>query len=154
MFIFPNFPGRAPEDNLDALAAVYESALVCADRLISLNIKATQVVLEGNLAEARALMTLRDMPGVVEAQSDTAQRRIQQAVDYAVSFNEVIAENQKELGELLKNQAEGLAQAQGSSVASGPMLAVDMVKTMLDAATRSRDHMLDMAKQLDTSKKA
>lgn len=145
------------KDNIDALRTLYEGTFVCAQRLISLNLRATQSIMESNVSGIKAMMTAQGVPGFCETQSEIAHKLIQQTVGYAVDFNEVIAENQNELSGLLKARSGALAQALTSQTApeayaaAGGTMMVDVVRTMLDAATDSRNYMLEMARQVDAS---
>ena len=72
-------------------------------------------------------------------------------------FNEVIAENQQGLSGML-DAGSGSPPPTGATVAektptttAGTKVMVDVVKAMLDAATASRDTMLEMARQVDAS---
>ena len=145
------------KDNIDALRTLYEGTFVCAQRLISLNLRATQSIMESNVSGIKAMMGAQGVPGFCETQSEIAHKLIQQTVGYAVDFNEVIAENQNELSGLLKARAGALAQAitdrstpETPAATDGTMM-VDVVRTMLEAATSSRNYMLDMARQVDAS---
>lgn len=145
------------KDNIDALRALYEGTFVCAQRLIALNLRATQSIMESNVSGIKAVMSAKDVPDFCETQSEIAHKLIQQTVGYAVDFNEVIAENQNELSGLLKARSSVQEDAITSRntpeayASAGGMMMVDVVRTMLDAATNSRNYMLDMARQVDAS---
>ena len=47
------------KDNIDALRTLYEGTFVCAQRLISLNLRATQSIMESNVSSIKAMMTAR-----------------------------------------------------------------------------------------------
>ena len=129
------------------LTALYENALVCAHRVIDLNLKATQSLMEGNLSEVKALLTARDPASLCQAQSEMAQRLIEQAVGYAVGFQEVVAENQQKLSNLSEVVGEdGTPLAPG---AGATPLMISVVSGLLDTAARSRDAMMEMARQVD-----
>jgi len=140
---FQDSLSAAVDNGLETVASLYESYLVCAHRLISLNIKATRQLLDSNLAEMRDLLKLRDLPGLCELESDLARQRTQRAVDYAVSFNELIAASQQEFAALLTRGAGTAADASGRP-ATSPMAAC--IEALVDAATRSRDAMLTVAR--------
>ena len=147
MFSLQDYLAGSGQGNLDALSSLYENAFVCAHRVISLNIKATQSLMEGNLAEVKALIDSRDAPSLYQAQSDMAHKLIQQAVGYAVGFQEVVAENQQKLSNLSAATGDGgTPAAPGASVAP---LMIDVVSGLLDTAARSRDAMMEMARQVD-----
>lgn len=136
-------PGK---DNLDAVSSLYLGAFVAAQRLVALNIRATQSLMESNMSSVQALARARNLENWQEAQSTATQQLVNQIVGYAGDFNEVVAENQKELSSLL--QAAPPVQTSGKPAAN--LLAMsEVVQTMLDAALHSRNAMLDMAMRVD-----
>ncbi len=145
-------PGK---DKLDAVSSIYRSAFFCAQRLIHLNIKATQSIMDGNMSAIDALTKAKDAGAWFATQTVMMQRLIDQIVGYAGDFNEVVAENQQELTRLIKAQADRLGLAEGGSDSSphvGPAVMIDVVKSMLDAALKSRNSMLEMAHLVDDSR--
>lgn len=136
-------PGK---DNLDAVSSLYLGAFVAAQRLVALNIRATQSLMESNMSSVQALARARNLENWQEAQSTATQQLVNQIVGYAGDFNEVVAENQKELSSLL--QAAPPAQTSGKP-ATNLMAMSEVVQTMLDAAVHSRNAMLDMAMRVD-----
>ena len=138
MFSLNDYLAGAGQGKLDALSSFYENAFICAHRVIALNLKATQSLMEGNLSEVKALLDSRDAASLYQAQSDMAHKLIQQAVGYAVGFQEVVAENQQKLS--------ALSAATGDV---GTPLMIDVVSALLDTAARSRDAMMEMARQVD-----
>lgn len=147
MFSLNDYLAGAGQGKLDALSSFYENAFICAHRVIALNLKATQSLMEGNLSEVKALLDSRDAASLYQAQSDMAHKLIQQAVGYAVGFQEVVAENQRKLSNLSEAAGEdGSTQAPGASAAP---LMIDVVSGLLDTAARSRDAMMEMARQVD-----
>jgi len=147
MFSLNDYLAGAGQGKFDALSSLYENAFICAHRVIALNLKATQSLMEGNLSEVRALLEAKDAASLYEAQSDMARKLIQQAVGYAVGFQEVVAENQQKLSNLTEVVGDdGTPLVPGASAAP---LMIDVVSGLLDAAARSRDAMMEMARQVD-----
>ena len=138
MFSLNDYLAGAGQGKLDALSSFYENAFICAHRVIALNLKATQSLMEGNLSEVQALIDAKDPASLYQAQSDMAHKLIQQAVGYAVGFQEVVAENQQKLSNLSAATGDG-----------GTPLMIDVVSGLLDTAARSRDAMMEMARQVD-----
>ena len=138
MFSLNDYLAGAGQGKLDALSSFYENAFICAHRVIALNLKATQSLMEGNLSEVKALLDSRDAASLYQAQSEMAHKLIQQAVGYAVGFQEVVAENQQKLSNLSAATGDG-----------GTPLMIDVVSGLLDTAARSRDAMMEMARQVD-----
>ena len=147
MFSLNDYLASAGQGKLDTLSSFYENAFICAHRVIALNLKATQSLMEGNLSEVKALLDSRDAASLYQAQSEMAHKLIQQAVGYAVGFQEVVAENQQKLSNLSEVAgADGTPAPPGASVAP---LMIDVVSGLLDTAARSRDAMMEMARQVD-----
>ncbi|MBL8436135.1 MAG: phasin family protein [Zoogloea sp.] len=147
MFSLNDYLAGAGQGKFDALSSLYENAFICAHRVIALNLKATQSLMEGNLSEVRALLEAKDAASLYEAQSDMARKLIQQAVGYAVGFQEVVAENQQKLSNLTEVVGDdGTPLVPGASAAP---LMIDVVSGLLDTAARSRDAMMEMARQVD-----
>jgi len=147
MFSLNDYLAGAGQGKFDALSSLYENAFICAHRVIALNLKATQSLMEGNLSEVRALLEAKDAASLYEAQSDMARKLIQQAVGYAVGFQEVVAENQQKLSNLSEVVGDdGTPLVPGASAAP---LMIDVVNGLLDTAARSRDAMMEMARQVD-----
>ena len=147
MFSLNDYLAGAGQGKFDALSSLYENAFICAHRVIALNLKATQSLMEGNLSEVRALLEAKDAASLYEAQSDMARKLIQQAVGYAVGFQEVVAENQQKLSNLSEVVGDdGTPLAPGASAAP---LMINVVSGLLDTAARSRDAMMEMARQVD-----
>ncbi|MBN8283195.1 phasin family protein [Zoogloea sp.] len=157
MFTLQQLLAPRGQDNIKTLQALYEGSFVCAQRLISLNLKATRSIMESNVSGIKAMMAAQGVPALCATQSEMAHQLIQQAVGYAIDFNEVIAENQQGLSGVL-DAGSGSPQPSGAPVvektpttAAGTRVMIDVMKAMLDAATASRDTMLEMARQVDAS---
>lgn len=151
MFPLTNFYAPTGAGRLNDLMSFYQGTFVCAQRLISLNLKAAQSLMEGNLETVQTLARARDLQSWNEAQATLTEHFIDQVISYAGDFNEVVAANQHELAELLNLHAAKPQATPSSMLTAGPAIIDGMVRSMLDAAIKSRDAMLDMAKQADAS---
>lgn len=154
MFPLQNFYAPSGAGRLNDLMSFYQGTFVCAQRLITLNLKAAQSLMEGNLETVQTLARTHDLQSWSEAQVALTEHFIDQVISYAGDFNEVVAANQHEMAELLNHPADkpGTPQALPPSLlGAGPAIFGEMFQTMLDAAVKSRDAMLDMATQADAS---
>lgn len=154
MFPLQNFYAPAGASRLNDLMSFYQSTFVCAQRLVSLNLKAAQSLMAGNLETVQTLARARDLQSWSEAQVALTEHFIEQVIGYAGDFNEVVAANQHEMVEMLNLGANKPGETQAappSMLTAGPAIVDEMVRSMLDAAIKSRDAMLDMAKQADAS---
>lgn len=141
-------PGK---ENLEAVSSLYRSAFFCAQRLISLNIKATQSIMDGNVSVIQALINARNPSAWNATQTVMMQRFIDRIVCYAGDFNEVVAENQQELSRLLEVRGESSDNASEFMLTAAPKMMVKVVQSMLDAAVESRKSMLDVAQLVDAN---
>ncbi|MBS0349052.1 MAG: phasin family protein [Proteobacteria bacterium] len=154
MFPLQNFYTPTGTARLNDLMSFYQGSFVCAQRLVSLNLKAAQSLMEGNLETVQTLARARDLQSWNKAQVALTEHFIDQVIGYAGDFNEVVAANQHELAELLNLHSDKPGKtptAPPSMLTAGPAIVDQMVRSMLDAAIKSRDAMLDMAKQADAS---
>lgn len=154
MFPLQNFYAPTGAGRLNDLMSFYQGTLVCAQRLVSLNLKAAQSLMEGNLETVQTLAKARDLQSWTEAQIALTDHFIKQVIGYAGDFNEVVAANQHEMAELLNigSDTPGTTPTTPPSMlAVGPAIVGEVFQTMLDAAVRSRDAMLDVATQADAS---
>lgn len=158
MFTLEDFYAPHGKGNLNSVLSLYQGAFICAQRLVSLNLKATQSLMEGNLSTLQTLAKARDLNAWQEAQRAMTERLIGQIVGYAGDFNEVVAENQQELAGLLNIKPNASTRQPGTAepgpvpfLTAGPLMMSEVVRSMLDAAVKSRDAMLDMALQVDAS---
>ncbi|MBS0357290.1 MAG: phasin family protein [Proteobacteria bacterium] len=154
MFPLPNVHAHAGAGRHNDLLSFCQGSLVCAQRLVSLNLKAAQSLMEGNLETVQTLARARDLQSWNEAQLALTKHVIDQVIGYAGDFNEVVAANQHEMAELLYLNADTPAKTQATpplALAAGPAFVGEMFRTLLDAAVKSRDAMLDMALQADAS---
>jgi hypothetical protein len=72
--------------------------------------------MESNVSGIKAMMTAQGVPALCATQSEMAHQLIQQAVGYAIDFNEVIAENQQGLSGML-DAGSGSPPPTGATVA-------------------------------------
>lgn len=154
MFPLPNFDAPTGAGRHNDLLSFCQGSLVCAQRLVSLNLKAAQSLMEGNLETVQTLARARDLQSWNAAQAALTEHFIDQVIGYAGDFNEVVAANQHEMAELLSRHAgkPGTTHTPPPSMLSaGPAIVGEMFWTLLDAAVKSRDAMLDMAQQADAS---
>lgn len=157
MFPLQNVPIPTGTGRLNDLLSFYQGSFVCAQRLVSLNLKAAQSLMEGNLETVRTFAGARDLQGWNAAQNALTGHCIEQVIGYAGDFNEVVAANQREMAELLKAHADRPTRAQATPPAlptAGPAIVDAMIRNLIDAAIQSRDAMLDMASQADASRQA
>ena len=122
MFPLTNFyapTGAGPAQRLDVLLPGALSW--CAQRLISLNLKAAQSLMEGQSGKpSRPWPGPRDLQSWNEAQATLTEHFIDQVISYAGDFNEVVAANQHELAELLNLHAAKPQATPSSMLTAGP----------------------------------
>ena len=136
-----------PLTSLDSISRLYRSAFVCANRLVALNLKATRSILDSNLSGMNAMLGAVGTPDLFGRPSAFAQDFMQQALGYARGFNEVIAQNQADLAELIQVQARDLG---GDSVAPAPAFGAvgEILNALMSSASSARDQLFASAQQV------
>lgn len=139
-----NTPGSLAPTN--PLSRLYQSAFVCARRLVSLNIKATRSILENNMSGVSALIGAAGSPDLLERQTELAEGFMQQALGYARDFNEVIAQNQADLVQLIQAQASEPMQGGLQPPVIGAMS--EILTALMGSASSARDQLIASANEV------
>lgn len=155
---------RAAETYTNAVGALSEVAFSSAERLTALNQQLARAALQDCLAVSNELFAVRDVNALQNLQSSAAKPALAQFAEYLRSVQEVAAESQQKVGEILKAHFEtlGLGSAAGASVQTGiDMLSrltrqtTDMMNANVEAAGETGDRLARQTKDMmDTSVKA
>ena len=140
-----------PGASLEAMLSMSRSALNCAERLISLNMKASRSILEDNLSSMNLLLGSRDVPDLFGKQTELAQTLIHKVVAYARGVNEVVALNREDLSAVLVGGAAAADASPAQPATTGEKAVIDAVIAMLDTASAARDSMIEVANQVSES---
>jgi phasin family protein len=146
---------NANKANVETLLSIANTAFASAERLAALNLNTARAMLEDSVANAKALLAVKDVQQLITMQSTLAQPAIEKAVAYSRSAYEIATQTQEELtkvvesqfSEINKNVASALDQV-AKNAPAGSDVAVAAVKSAIAAANSAFDNMSKAAKQV------
>ena len=140
--------------NVETLLTVANTAFASAERLAALNLNTARAFLEDSVANAKALLAVKDVKELVALQAALAQPTAEKVVSYSRSVYEIATETQGELSKLVGAQVSDLNKTVTSaldkavkSAPAGSDVAVSAVKSAIAAANSAYDSMSKAAKQ-------
>jgi len=145
----------ANKANVETLLTIANTAFASAERLAALNLNTARAILEDSVANAKALLAVKDVQQLVSLQTTLAQPAVEKAVAYSRSVYEIATQTQEELSkvvevqfsEMNKNVASALDKA-AKNAPAGSDVAVAAVKSAIAAANSAYDSMTKAAKQV------
>jgi phasin family protein len=145
----------ANKANVETLLTIANTAFASAERLAALNLNTARAILEDSVANAKALLAVKDVQQLVAMQATLAQPAVEKAVAYSRSVYEIATQTQEELSkvvegqfsEMNKNVASALDKA-AKNAPAGSDVAVAAVKSAIAAANSAYDSMTKAAKQV------
>ena len=145
----------ANKANVETLLTIANTAFASAERLAALNLNTARAILEDSVANAKALLAVKDVQQLMSLQTTMAQPAVEKAVAYSRSVYEIATQTQEELSkvvegqfsEMNKNVASALDKA-AKNAPAGSDVAVAAVKSAIAAANSAYDSMTKAAKQV------
>ena len=145
----------ANKANVETLLTIANTAFASAERLAALNLNTARAVLEDSVANAKAMLAVKDVQQLIAMQATLAQPAVEKAVAYSRSVYEIATQTQEELSkvvesqysEMNKNVATALDKA-AKNAPAGSDVAVAAVKQAIAAANSAYDSMTKAAKQV------
>ena len=145
----------ANKANVETLLTIANTAFASAARLAALNLNTARALLEDSVANAKAMLAVKDVQQLVAMQTTLAQPAVEKAVAYSRSVYEIATQTQEELSkvvegqfsEINKNVASALDKA-AKNAPAGSDVAVAAVKSAIAAANSAYDSMTKAAKQV------
>jgi phasin family protein len=145
----------ANKATVETLLTVANTAFASAERLAALNLNTARAMLEDSVANAKALLGVKDVQQLIAMQTTLAQPAVEKAVAYSRSVYEIATQTQEELtkvvegqfSEINKNVSVALDKAVKNAPA-GSDVAVAAVKSAIAAANSAYDSMTKAAKQV------
>ena len=145
----------ANKATVETLLTVANTAFASAERLAALNLNTARAMLEDSVANAKALLGVKDVQQLIAMQTTLAQPAVEKAVAYSRSVYEIATQTQEELSkvvegqfsEINKNVASVLDKA-AKNAPAGSDVAVAAVKSAIAAANSAYDSMTKAAKQV------
>ncbi len=154
-FTTPEQFAAANKANIETLMTVANTAFASAERFAALNLNTARAMLEDSVANAKAMMAVKDVQGFMGLQASLAQPSVEKAVAYSRSVYEIATQTSEEMSkvfegqfaDLNKNVASALDQA-AKNAPAGSDVAVAAVKQAIAAANSAYDSMTKAAKQV------
>ena len=145
----------ASKANVESMLNLANAAFANVERLAALNLNTARSVLEDSVANAKALLAVKDVQGLMKLQASLAQPLIEKAVAYNRSMYEIASQSQEEVSKLVeaqvaelnKNVAAALDQA-AKSAPAGSDTAVAAMKSAIAAANTAYDSVSKAARQV------
>lgn len=155
MFATPEQLAAANRANVEAMLTLANTAFASAERFAALNLNTARAVLEDSVANAKALLSAKDLQEIISVQSNLAQPAVEKLVSYSRNVYEISSQSQDEFSkviegqfaELNKNLAALLDKA-AKSAPAGSDVAVAAVKSAIAAANSAYDSINKAAKQV------
>lgn len=155
---------RTAETYTNAVGALSEVAFSSVERLTALNQKLARAAMQDCLAVSNDLFAVRDVSALQNLQSSAAKPALAQYAEYLRSVQEVAAESQQKVGEILKAHFAtlGLGSTGSENLQAGiDMLSrltrqtTDMMNANVEAAGEAGDRLARQTKDMvDTGVKA
>jgi phasin family protein len=154
-YAIPEQFASANKANIETLMTVANTAFASAERFAALNLNTARAILEDSVANAKAIMSVKDMQGLMSLQVSLAQPSVEKAVAYSRSMYEIATQTSEEFSKLFegqfadlnKNVAFALDKA-AKNAPAGSDVAVAAVKQAIAAANSAYDSMSKAAKQV------
>ena len=141
--------------NVETLLTVANTAFASAERFAALNLNTARSILENSVSNAKAMMSVKDVQGLMGLQATLAQPAAEQTVAYARSLYEIATQTQEEMTKVFEGQFSEINKSFSSaldkaakSAPAGSDVAVAAVKSAIAAANSAYDSMSKAAKQV------
>ena len=151
----PEQIAAANKANVESLLTLANTAFASAERLAALNLNTARNLLEDTVANAKALMSAKDVQELMNIQATLAQPSVEKAVAYSRSIYEIASQTQEEMGKIFEAQFaeanKSVTSALDKAVKNAPAgsdVAVAAVKSAIAAANSAYDSMTKAAKQV------
>lgn len=139
---------------IETLQTVANTALTGLANLTLLNLNTTRAALEDNAANAKALLAVKDVQGLVALQKSLAQPAIEKAIAYSRSVYEIISQSSNGLTQVVEAQASEVNKKVNAAIdnalknaPAGSEVAVTAVKSAIAAANSAYSNLSSAAKQ-------
>jgi phasin family protein len=115
MYSVPEQLTSANKAGVETLVTIANTAFSGAERLAALNLNAVRTLLEESTANARALLSVKDMRDLVSLQTTLARPGLKKASTYSRSVYQIAAETHGALSEVVEGQVTELAKNAGKA---------------------------------------
>ena len=154
MYVTPEQIQAANKANVEALLAVANAQFSAFEKLANIGATAVKGAFEDSIANARALLSAKDVQEFVSLQNSFAQPAIEKAIAYSKSVYEVATEANSELSKVAERRVAewnenfvSLLDKVSKNAPAGSDVAVAAVKSMLAAGNAAYDNFTKVTKQ-------
>lgn len=155
MYDVPERLTSASAASVDAFATLASTAFGGAERLVALNLNAARTMMEESAASARALLEVKDVPGLVSLQTMRLQPGLEKAGAYSRTVYRIATDTKEALSEVVEGQVCELGHSANqalddaaSGAPAGSDLAVNAIRSALSTANSTYLSMTKTAKQV------
>ncbi|MBM3341347.1 MAG: phasin family protein [Betaproteobacteria bacterium] len=146
--------------NLEAATRFANVALLSAERLLDVQLKAAKTALADGIDSAKTLAEVKDLQQLAEVKDTVAQPAFEKAADYVKSVYEIASETQAEFGKLIEQQVAGFNKQfvvaldkLAESAPAGSEVGISALKTAIVTGNSAYENLSKAAKQFnDTAK--
>jgi len=144
----------ANKAGIESLQTVANTSLTGLANLTLLNLNTTRAILEDSAANAKALLAVKDIQGLLALQKSLAQPSVEKAIAYSRSVYEIVSQSsngvtqvvEEQVSEVNKNVNLAIDKALKNAPA-GSEVAVTAVKSAIAAANSAYSNISKAAKQ-------
>jgi phasin family protein len=155
MYATPENFASANKANVETLLTLANTAFASAERIAALNLNTARSLLEDTVANAKTLLSAKDVQELINIQASLAQPGVEKAVAYSRSIYEIATQTQEEFSKIFDSQYveinKNVTSALDKAVKNAPAgsdVAVAAVKSALAAANSAYETMNKAAKQV------
>jgi len=141
--------------NAEVMITLARTAFHGMEQLTTLNLAANRELFNAGVANTQQLLDVKDPKELAKLNTALAQPSVEKLVEYSRSIQNLAASMQKEITSVMEAQYSNLAQSASSAIekstaaapVGGDVFAAAM-KQMLEASTKTYEHMTAMAQQM------
>lgn len=144
----------ANKAGIESLQTVANTSLTGLANLTLLNLNTARAVLEDSAANAKALLAVKDIQGLLALQKSLAQPSVEKAIAYSRSVYEIISQSSNGVTQLVEEQVSEVNKNVNLAIdkalknaPAGSEVAVTAVKSAIAAANSAYSNISKAAKQ-------
>ena len=154
MFKTPEEFAAANKANVDALLTIAQTQFAAFERLSSINFNTAKAAFEDSVAQAKALLSVKDAQELAKVGASATQPALEKALAYSRSIYEVATQTQAEITKLAEAQAaetnkaiSALLDKLAKNAPAGSDAGVAALKSALAAANSAYGNFSKVVKQ-------
>jgi phasin family protein len=144
----------ANKAGIETLQTVANTSLTGLANLTLLNLNTARAVLEDSAANAKALLAIKDVQGLLALQKSLAQPTLEKTIAYSRSVYEIVSQSSNGVTQVVEEQVSEASKNVNSAIEkalknapAGSEVAVTAVKSAIAAANSAYSNISKVAKQ-------